>query len=82
MRRGALGVLRAHRARRRMRERAAVSEESMALGLDDAVREFAWSYVTETLIRYRGDRKRTAAALGISLRTLYRYLASSDKPRS
>lgn len=78
MRRGTIGLLRAHRARRLSRARALGVESASRPGLDEAIRAFAWSYVAETLIRYRGDRKKAASALGISLRTLYRYLAASE----
>ena len=80
MRRGAIGLLRAHRARRRDRERTLGAEQAgqPMPALEEAIRTFAWSYVAETLIRYRGDRKRTAEALGISVRTLYRYLAAGE----
>ncbi|NUO51119.1 MAG: hypothetical protein HOV80_19860 [Polyangiaceae bacterium] len=71
MRRGSASILRAHRARRRAHA-ALGPDRPLAI----ALRGFAQHYVTEAIVRHGGDRRRAAVALGISLRTLYRYLAA------
>jgi transcriptional regulator with GAF, ATPase, and Fis domain len=43
--------------------------------LDDARDDFTRRYVTAVVDRHGGNREAAAAALGISLRSLYRYLA-------
>jgi DNA-binding NtrC family response regulator len=50
---------------------------SLDRSLDDAQREFVSRYVRAVLERTAGDRQRAADALGISVRSLYRYLGQT-----
>lgn len=49
--------------------------QSALLTMDEATRRFQFDYLQRTLALHGGDRDKTAAGLGISRSTLFRYLA-------
>jgi serine/threonine-protein kinase len=57
------------------------SVDAMIIPLEDAVNKFRREYVAEVLDRFRGNRTQAAHALGVDVRTVFRYLKKGDENR-